>query len=373
MKYSVVFIAAARPNFMKIAPIIRHIQVAAPEIRPILVHTGQHYDPNMSQTFFVQLGIPAPDVNLEIGGGTHSEQAGLTMIAFEKYLEKNRPDMVIVVGDVNATMACAIVAKKLNILVAHIESGLRSFDRTMPEEINRLLTDAISDILYTPSQDADQQLLKEGVDPTQIVFVGNIMIDTLFQNLEKAMKTEYYRSLGLDRKNFSVLTLHRPSNVDTKESFEEILSALQEILKTETILFPLHPRARQKIEQHHLEHYFNSDGVKPNQINILSPLGYTEMLNLVANAKFVLTDSGGLQEETTALGIPCITLRENTERPITISEGTNYLGGVRKKSILSAFHKMKESPKSAKIPDYWDGHASERIVAHLQTFLKKKD
>ena len=361
MAYKVVLVAAARPNFMKIAPLIHSMRAHFPQMTPILVHTGQHYDPNMSQTFFDQLEIPKPDINLEIGKGTHAQQTGQTMIAFEQFLSEVCPDAVVVVGDVNATLACSLVAAKQGVLVAHVEAGLRSFDRTMPEEINRLATDAISDILYTPSPDASEQLRKEGVPEERIVFVGNIMIDTLFAQRERASALTVAQDLGLTAR-FGLVTLHRPSNVDHPETFTGIMEALSQISQELPLVFPVHPRT---------EKILNALDLDLSQIRRISPLGYLEMLNLTAQAQVVLTDSGGLQEETTALGVPCVTIRENTERPITITEGTNRLAGTSKIGVLTAYQAAQQ-PKKGRIPQFWDGQTARRINQHLFDTLQAR-
>ncbi len=367
----IVLVAAARPNFMKIAPIARELNKFPEKFQTIIVHTGQHYDKNMSDSFFEQLSIPKPDVNLEVGSGTHAEQTAGVMVNFEKFLLEEKPDLVIVVGDVNSTMACTITAKKLHTKVAHVEAGLRSFDRKMPEEINRLLTDVIADIVYTPSEDADMQLIKEGIEAEKIVLVGNVMIDTLVFQKEKAMATGFYKKLNLVAKRYALLTLHRPSNVDNKEIFLGIIEALQQIEKENTIIFPIHPRTRKMIEGFGFKSYFNFGAIQKNKINLIDPVGYNEMLNLTANSRLVLTDSGGLQEETTYLKIPCITIRENTERPITVIEGTSQLTGTSKTKILAAYENIKNGyTKNSRIPKYWDGKAAERIVSHIAKKLK---
>lgn len=360
-----VFVAAARPNFMKIAPMIREASRYPDLLKPILVHTGQHYDPAMSQTFFDQLGIPSPDINLEIGSGTHAQQTGQVMIRFEQFLLEEHPDMVVVVGDVNSTLACSLAATKLHIKVAHVEAGLRSFDRKMPEEINRLATDAIADLLFTTSEEASLQLQKEGIPDARIQFVGNVMIDTLIHQKERAIQSAYYKTLGLTEKKYALLTLHRPSNVDDQEILSRIFEALDVISKDFTIIFPVHPRTRNRIQEFNLVGKVNSEGIEPNTINLVNPLGYNEMLNLTYHAGLVLTDSGGLQEETTVLGIPCVTLRENTERPITVEVGTNILAGNRKDGILNAYQQARSKLSQAKIPTFWDGKASERIIQRL--------
>jgi UDP-N-acetylglucosamine 2-epimerase (non-hydrolysing) len=366
MRKKICFVAAARPNFMKIAPIYNEILKYKEEFQPILVHTGQHYDKNMSDTFFDQLEIPKPTISLGLGSGSHAQQTARTMIAFESILEEKKPHLVVVVGDVNATVACSLTAKKLHIPVVHVESGLRSFDNKMPEEINRLVTDRISDILYTPSEDADLQLLKEGTPKENIVFVGNVMIDTLKKFKPKATATQYFKKLGLTKHQYVCLTLHRPSNVDDKATFKEIITALSEIAGHFTIICPIHPRTKKQIKEFKLDSFFNFDGIKKNKINLIEPVGYFEMMNLVMNARLVLTDSGGLQEETTVLKVPCLTLRENTERPITITEGSNHLVGTSSKLILDTFYKVAIKEKSdCKIPKFWDGNTAKRIVKDL--------
>jgi UDP-N-acetylglucosamine 2-epimerase (non-hydrolysing) len=352
---------------MKIAPLVRAC-VKHSGVRFTLIHTGQHYDKNMSDTFFEQLGIPQPDINLNVGGGSHATQTGYTMIAFEKFLQENKTDCVIVVGDVNATLACAVTAKKQHIPVAHIESGLRSFDRSMPEEINRLATDAISDFLYTPSPDADKQLKKEGVHENRICCIGNVMIDTLIHNLDAAEKSQLLPSLNLKPKSYALLTLHRPSNVDDKTTLEGILNALKHVSLEFPIVFPVHPRTKKQIETFGLEKEFNLDQSGTTNIITLEPVGYLEMLQLTKNANIVLTDSGGLQEETTVLGVPCLTLRPNTERPITISEGSNTLVGTNTEDIIESFEKKKNTHSDRK-PALWDGNAADRFLSDILTRL----
>jgi len=382
-------VGGARPNFMKIAPLIRAMQgknleleTQNSELSWKLVHTGQHYDYEMSAIFFKDLGIPKPDVFLNVGSGSHGEQTGRIMIAFEGVLLKEKVDIVVVVGDVNSTMACALVAAKLHIPVAHVEAGLRSFDRTMPEEINRILTDQISDYLFTPSSDADKNLKKEGISPKKIFFVGNIMIDNLFFNLKKAQKSNIFKTLGLmtngagpSIKDFALLTLHRPTNVDSKRSLKEVIDAVREISKDFPIIFPMHPRTRKMVANFDLEKYFtfNSDRSKAsmklsNSIYAIDPLGYVDFLGLMSKAKIVLTDSGGIQEETTVLGIPCVTLRDTTERPITLSKGTNILVHSDKKEIVGATGKLLEKPRQQpRRPNLWDGRTAERIINILVT------
>ena len=341
-------VVGARPNFMKIAPIVEQMK-KAPGLEGLLVHTGQHYDEGMSDVFFRDLGIPIPDVHLGVGSGTHAEQTARIMVEFEKVCVEQKPELVVVVGDVNSTMACTIVAAKLLIKVAHVEAGLRSFDRAMPEEINRLVTDALAGILFTTSRDADENLKREGVDPAKIHFVGNVMIDTLLKHREKAA------ALKLEKPDrYALVTLHRPSNVDDPKVLGPILEALDEISKTMPVIFPIHPRTAKRVRDF---------GLSMNSIRTMDPLGYLEFLNFEANATIVLTDSGGLQEETTILGVPCLTLRHNTERPVTITHGTNIMVGPDKTRILDAFRRIMSGDwKPAGPPEYWDGHAAERIV-----------
>lgn len=320
----VILACGARPNFMKIAPLIRAIgkHNASSEINliePILVHTGQHYDHEMSQVFFQDLELPQPDIYLGVRSGTHAEQTGKVMIEFEQVFFKEKPDLVIVVGDVNSTLAAALAAVKLHIPVAHVEAGLRSYDRTIPEEINRLLTDAISDYLFTPSPDANENLKREGIADEKIFLVGNIMVDSLLYNIGKAEESQILTRLGLDKGSYAVLTLHRPSNVDKKENLLRIIQAAQEISQRIPIVFPVHPRTRKGIELFEFMRF-----IKDEHIRLTEPLGYLDFLKLETNARLVITDSGGIQEETTVVNIPCLTLRDTTERPITISQGDQY-------------------------------------------------
>ena len=352
-------IVGARPNFMKIAPIVREMKRRKDEFQPLIVHTGQHYDAAMSDSFFEDLGIPKPDYHLEIGSASHAVQTAKIMIAFEPVILQEKPDWVLVVGDVNSTIACALVCSKLGVKVAHVEAGLRSGDMMMPEEVNRLLTDRISDLLLTPSTDGDENLLLEGIAPEKIKFVGNVMIDSLFYSLKLAENSDIREDLSLIDKDYAVLTLHRPSNVDEKETFHGILQALVEISETLPIIFPAHPRTKSRISE------FGFEGLIENSnIKLIEPLGYLDFLSLYSGAKLVLTDSGGLQEETTALGIPCLTLRENTERPITIEMGTNILVGTAYAKITqTAFEVLsrKNQISDVKIPPLWDGKTAERI------------
>ena len=356
-------VAGARPNFMKIAPLMRQFASridAGAGSSVLLVHTGQHYDEKMSESFFRDLGIPAPDVNLEVGSGSHASQTARIMTAFEEFCQRERPDWVVVVGDVNSTVACAITAKKLGIRVAHVEAGLRSRDMSMPEEINRLCTDSISDLLFTTDRIASENLAKEGVSPEKIRFVGNVMIDTLYSNLDRA------RSLptpcGLTQGDYAVVTLHRPANVDTSETLTPILKMIREISNRLPIIFPIHPRTRKSIETHGLGAIVQNDC----QIHLLEPMSYLPFISCVVGSRMVLTDSGGIQEETAVLGIPCLTMRYNTERPITCECGTNVLVGDDPKRILAAFENvMAGRVVQRQIPEFWDGRAAERIVADL--------
>jgi len=351
-------IVGARPNFMKIAPIVREMRRRENEFLPLIVHTGQHYDAAMSDSFFTDLDIPKPDFHLEVGSASHAVQTARIMTEFEPVVLEQKPDWVLVVGDVNSTIACALVCAKLGVRVAHVEAGLRSRDRTMPEEINRILTDAISDLLLTTSEDADENLKAEGVAAEKIRFVGNVMIDSLFYNLKKAEESKIREELNLNGKNYAALTLHRPSNVDERQTLSGLLDSIAQISEKLPVIFPVHPRTKTKIEE------FGFAGrIKNSNIKLIEPLGYIDFLRLYSGARLVLTDSGGIQEETTALGIPCLTLRENTERPITIEMGTNILVGTNAEKITqTAFDVLENaSNKDAKIPPLWDGQAAERI------------
>ncbi len=347
---------------MKIAPIIR-VMKNRDGIDQVLVHTGQHYDSQMSAVFFEELGIPIPDLHLEVGSGTHAEQTAKVMLAFEPVVIQEKPDVVVVVGDVNSTMAAAIVCAKLQVPCAHVEAGLRSFDRSMPEEINRLITDAVCDLLFTPSKDANANLLREGVPADRIAFVGNVMIDTLFFTLERAKSSNIKQRLDIENgAKYAVLTLHRPSNVDDRSALLSILDGIEELQKLLKVVFPIHPRTAKSLESFKL---MNRITDMPNVL-LTPPLGYIDFLKLNSDAAMILTDSGGIQEESTALGIPCLTLRDNTERPITISEGTNTLVGRDPGKIVNAAKLiLKNGGKRGRIPEYWDGKTSERIVDTL--------
>lgn len=355
-------IVGARPNFMKIAPIVREMKRRSDDFLPLIVHTGQHYDAAMSNSFFEDLGIPEPDYHLEVGSASHAVQTAQIMLAFEPVVIKEKPDWVVVVGDVNSTIACALVCSKLGVKVAHVEAGLRSGDMSMPEEVNRLVTDRISDLLLTPSQDGDENLRKEGVSEDKIKFVGNVMIDSLFYSLEQSKFSKVREDLNLAENAYAVSTLHRPSNVDVKEVFEGILNALAEISEKMPVILPAHPRTKARISEFGFEHLIDNSNIK-----LIEPLGYLDFLRLYSGAKLVLTDSGGLQEETTVLGIPCLTIRENTERPITIELGTNQLVGIDSEKIKKAAFEILENDQKidAKIPPLWDGKTAERICETL--------
>jgi len=353
-------IVGARPNFMKIAPIVREMKRRTDDFLPLIVHTGQHYDAAMSDSFFADLGIPAPDYHLEIGSHSHAVQTARIMTAFEPVVLTEKPDWVLVVGDVNSTIACALVCAKLNVKITHVEAGLRSRDRSMPEEINRILTDAISDLLLTPSPDGGENLRAEGVAEDKIKFVGNVMIDSLLYSLKLSEKSKAREDLNLINKEYAVLTLHRPSNVDERETFAGLLDAIIEIGEKIPVVFPAHPRTKSNIEK-----FGFAERVENSNVKLIEPLGYLDFMRLYSGAKLVLTDSGGLQEETTALSIPCLTLRENTERPITISHGTNILVGTNPQKIKQTAFEILERENSLtadkKIPPLWDGRTAERI------------
>jgi UDP-N-acetylglucosamine 2-epimerase (non-hydrolysing) len=350
----VVCVVGARPNFMKMAPILDALK-RHPSIRPFLVHTGQHYDADMSRVFFDELGLPKPDRDLEVGSDRHGRQTGRIMIAFDDLLEGRDTKLVLVVGDVNSTMACSLVAVKRGIPVAHVEAGLRSRDRGMPEEINRIVTDAVSELLFATSPDAIDNLVAEGVAREKIHLVGNPMIDTLRRHLPAARARGTVKRLGLQERGYAVVTLHRPRNVDDPTGLRGILAALQDLARRLPVIFPVHPRTADRIRQTG----FKADG----GLQLKEPFGYLDFLALMDGARFLLTDSGGIQEETTALGVPCLTLRSNTERPITITEGTNRLLGEDPASILPAAEPILDGKApGGKCPELWDGHASERIA-----------
>lgn len=346
-------VVGARPNFPKLAPVHRGARAAG--LDQMVVHTGQHYDESLSEGFFRDLGIPAPDINLGVGSASHAVQTARVMIGMEPVLMEQRPDWLVVYGDVNSTMAAAIVASKLGVKVAHVEAGLRSNDRTMPEEINRILTDRLADLLLTPSRDADATLRAEGEPEEEIVFVGNVMIDTLFYSLDAARSSGFRERLGVGEGEAVAVTLHRPSNVDDSERLRAIAGALADVARERRVIFPVHPRTRQRLDELALD---------MGAVELLEPLAYPEMLDLVSGARVVVTDSGGLQEETTALGVPCLTLRPNTERPITITEGTNRL--VQEPGELAALVRGAARAVGARRPEGWDGSAGVRVVEALR-------
>jgi UDP-N-acetylglucosamine 2-epimerase (non-hydrolysing) len=357
-------VAGARPNFMKIAPLLKAFQAHNarrspddPKLKWQLVHTGQHYDAKMSDIFFAELGIPAPDVNLGVGSGSHAAQTSAIMAAFEPVCEIAKPDWVIVVGDVNSTMACTLVAAKMGIRVAHVEAGLRSFDRTMPEEINRLVTDALADLLLTPSEDANENLKREGIPDSKIRLVGNIMIDSLVAHLDNQRNGTLLQDLRLEDRGFVYVTLHRPSNVDQRESLAAIVEELSAIGEKWPVVFPIHPRTRERMKE------FGLSFAENGEVRVLDPIGYNDSLTLTKHARCVLTDSGGLQEESTYFQTPCLTLRPNTERPITISLGSNKL--TRIETLRSDFDNALETHGSSQVPPFWDGKTAERIVKCL--------
>ncbi len=358
MAIKIINVCGARPNFMKIAPLMDAYK-EFPEIEPMLIHTGQHYDEKMSDLFFRQLGIPEPDINLGVGSASHAQQTAKIMEAFEPIVLEHKPDYVLVVGDVNSTIGCALVATKLGVKVIHVEAGLRSFDRTMPEEINRILTDAISDLLFVSEESGVVNLRKEGVDEKRIHFVGNVMIDTLMKHRKRAEQSDILEKLGLKAKQYGLITLHRPANVDDSGKLSSILEGLGIISEELILLFAIHPRTRKNIEKFGLNDMLDS---YPN-IRLTEPFGYLEFLKLMANAKVVLTDSGGMQEETTILGTACLTLRENTERPSTITDGTNRLVNPNKNDIIAEWEALKANPpQTDKKPHLWDGQAAKRIA-----------
>lgn len=360
----IINIVGARPNFMKIAPLMNAYRNAGMKDM-MLLHTGQHYDKSMSSLFFEELGISEPDINLEVGSDTQSKQVAKIMERFEDVCFEHKPDAILVVGDVNSTMACSIVAAKLGIKIIHLEAGLRSFDRSMPEEINRLVTDTLADFLLTPSADADENLIREGCSQSKIFRVGNIMIDTLFMFLPKAQKSDILNKIGINSHDFALVTLHRPSNVDIPAIITEIINTLNNISESIKVVFPMHPRTKLNL---------NKFGISLSKLNknfiITAPMGYLDFQQLMSNSKFVITDSGGVQEETTALKIPCITIRENTERPITVSLGSNVIVGTDIDKLLHFSEQaISGNWKHAEIPEMWDGKTAERVIEVLQKHL----
>jgi UDP-N-acetylglucosamine 2-epimerase (non-hydrolysing) len=370
----VLHVVGARPNFMKVAPILKALQ-SRPGVRQTLVHTGQHYDAKMSDVFFQDLGMPAPDVHLGIGSGSHAQMTARVMLAIEPVLIDKKPDVLVVAGDVNSTLACALVAAKLGIAVAHVESGLRSRDWTMPEEVNRILTDRLSDLCFTPSRDGDENLLAEGVAAEKIKLVGNVMIDSLRAALPRAREQGTLERLGVKKGAYALVTLHRPSNVDEPGQLSRLLHQLEALSDLLPVICPLHPRTRARIDHDDLLHAEFGPATRDGKaaLRLIEPQGYLDFLALEDGARFVLTDSGGIQEETTALGVPCLTLRDNTERPVTITEGTNQLVGSDPEKIMPAVRALLEGPaREGRIPALWDGHAAERIADELIRFCASR-
>lgn len=373
-RHSLLCVVGARPNFMKIAPIMAALDKLEPKLTITLLHTGQHYDAAMNDQYFKALGIRQPDINLGVGSGSHAVQTAEVMRRFEPALDETQPSAVLVVGDVNSTLACALVATKKGIPVIHVEAGLRSFDRTMPEEINRILTDQIADLLFTTERSGEENLLREGIAASRIRFVGNVMIDNLRRNLKQAVPASgILKAAGKEAflqgtEGYAVLTLHRPSNVDDPIIFRSLLETLRKISTRLPIIFPVHPRTLTMIEKFALGELLDTPGML-----LLPPAGYLEILGLMQHARLVLTDSGGIQEETTALGIPCITLRDSTERPITVEEGSNTVVGHDPQKIVLAFDDiMKNGGKTGRIPELWDGHAATRIAETIRSWLENE-
>lgn len=362
----ILHVVGARPNFMKAAPVLRAFG-RWHGVRQTLVHTGQHYDANMSEVFFQDLGIPEPDVNLGIGSGSHAQQTAQILSHFEPVVQNQKPDLVLVYGDVNSTVAAALVCAKLLIPVGHVEAGLRSFDRTMPEEINRLLTDQIADLLFTPSADGDENLLREGVAPDKIHRAGNVMIDSLVRLLSDAEQSTVLTDLNLRPGNYGLVTLHRPSNVDEPATLASMMNALHEISRELILIFPVHPRTRQSLETSN-NHYPGS------RVRMLDPLSYLDFLALQRSARLVITDSGGIQEETTYLGVPCLTVRENTERPVTVTSGTNILIGYDMNRLRTEVARiLAGEQKRGQVPALWDGRAAERIADAVMRWSSRSD
>ena len=354
---------------MKVAPVLAQLRKDA-RVRQVLVHTGQHYDPKMSDVFFQDLGMPAPDAHLGAGGGSHAQQTAKIMVEVEPVILREEPDVVVVAGDVNSTVAVALVAAKLGVAVAHIEAGLRSWDWRMPEEVNRVLTDRMSDLLFTPSRDADENLAKEGIDPGRVHFVGNVMIDSLHAALPRARESRIHQQLGVRKGEYALATLHRPSNVDEPAALERLLVALAEVSGRIPVVFPVHPRtcARLSVDASLRARAEGARGLK-----LADPIGYLDFLALTANARLVMTDSGGIQEETTALGVPCLTVRHNTERPMTVEVGSNTLVGTDPAQVVPAAVAVLEGRgKKGRVPDLWDGRAAERIARILVRFCEER-
>jgi UDP-N-acetylglucosamine 2-epimerase (non-hydrolysing) len=363
MTRKITAVVGARPNYMKVAPVWRELE-RHERLSRSLIHTGQHYDANMSKIFFDELSLPKPDVYLGVGSGPHGEQTAKVMIELEKAFTADPPDLLVVVGDVNSTMAGALVAAKMGIPVAHVEAGLRSFDRAMPEEINRMVTDIVADLLFTTEPSAEKNLLREGVDPAKIRFVGNVMIDSLLFYRPIAERSTILDELSLEPGRYGLVTLHRPSNVDDPQGLGGILGVFDELGGACPLVFPIHPRTRKIMETNKLS-------VRPDRLRVLDPVGYLDFVKLMMHARLVLTDSGGIQEETTALGVPCLTIRENTERPITVEIGTNRLVGVSPEKILAEARAVLAGRTNAgRVPELWDGRASGRIVRAIDEYLR---
>ena len=359
---SVIIVVGARPNFMKCAPIIEHMLIKKIDFK--LVHTGQHYDKNMSGNIFFDLKIPKPDYHMKVGSGTHAAQTALIMEGFDHICDEEKPKLVIVAGDVNSTLACALVGKKKNIPIAHVESGLRSFDNSMPEEINRILVDRISDLLFVTEQSGIDNLIREGISTDKIHFVGNTMIDSLIKVSKTIEENKIYNSFSIQKKNYCLVTLHRPSNVDGENSIKKVVNILNEMSKKISILFPIHPRTKKQLS--------SFDVSLSRKIKVCDALSYKDFVNLLSNAKVVFTDSGGLQEETTFFKIPCITYRDNTERPVTLKMGTNILAGTDERKVLNIFNEILDgNEKLGKIPPKWDGKSGKRIANIIDEYLKR--
>jgi UDP-N-acetylglucosamine 2-epimerase (non-hydrolysing) len=356
--YRLLLVVGARPNFMKIAPIVRELVPHSEVVASKLVHTGQHYDAAMSHVFFGQLGIPKPDVDLGVGSDSHARQTAAIMTAFEPVVLDWQPDLVLVVGDVNSTIACALVAGKLGVQVAHVEAGLRSFDRSMPEEINRILTDQLSDLLFVTEQSGLDNLRREGISDDKVFVVGNVMIDTLLAHRDAARALGVPARLGLEAHRYGVLTLHRPSNVDDPDVLDTLFDGIGTVARDVPLVFPVHPRTRQSLAQSSRVQELVAGG----SVRLLDPLGYLEFLSLMSDSRVVLTDSGGIQEETTVLGVPCLTLRTSTERPVTTTEGTNRLVGTDPATIVAGWNDVLAGTRQARVPKFWDGRAARRIV-----------
>ncbi len=356
----IISVVGARPNFMKVAPIHKAFQQYRSLVTHLICHTGQHYDEKMSKVFFEDLELPQPDFYLGVGSGSHTEQTARVMIEFEKILLAEKPDLIIVVGDVNSTIACSLVASKMGTPIAHVEAGLRSFDRTMPEEVNRVLTDAISDFLFVTEKSGIENLKREWVAGEKVFFVGNVMIDSVVHYLPKAERSKIVSDLQLQKNNYILATLHRPSNVDTKGGLEDIVSFFSSVSENVPIVFPVHPRTRKNLEQHGLL------SALQQKVILTEPIGYIDFLSLIKNAALIVTDSGGIQEESTYLKVPCVTVRNNTERPITVEVGTNYLAGTDFSNVTAIVRSiLNGNAKQGRIPELWDGKAAERITKKL--------